>query len=159
MHHVTIDSRRKCRWWSRVGAVGRLHGSDEDIRPGPLGRRAGAEPSRHRAHESERFGTVFFPSYSGKFPSFIDFFCFEKANWEHFPSFEKLHIRSIIFLDCIRQFFSEVPSFSSQFPSFQKPNWGNFQVPKKRKKNSGGARHQEAPGGHFRKRFETIWPT
>ena len=41
MHHVTIDSRRKCRWWSRVGAVGRLHGSDEDIRLGPLGRRAG----------------------------------------------------------------------------------------------------------------------
>ena len=40
-HHIMLDSRRKCRWWSRVGAVGRLHGSDEDIRPGPLGRRAG----------------------------------------------------------------------------------------------------------------------
>ena len=41
MHHIMVDSRRKCRRWSRVGAVGRLHGSDEDIRLGPLGRRAG----------------------------------------------------------------------------------------------------------------------
>ena len=45
----------------------------------------------------------YFPEITGKFPSFgILFPSFGKANWEIFPTFEKMHICSILFLYCIR---------------------------------------------------------
>ena len=112
------------------------------------------------AEGGRRQQCFYFPEITGKFPSFeLLFPSFGNAYWEIFLIFEKLHIRSIMFLYCILTFSYTVfgifptnfPLFHYNFPVFKNPTGKISQFPKPIKKpvllkdcGGGPARGREA---------------